>query len=279
MEVDGLLPAPSLPSVCPAGTVHDVVMASQPGGDEILIAVVTSLSEIQLVRWNGSAFSDLGIIETAPAHNDFRVVEIVYEHQSGDAMVVWSRSGNSALKFRMWNGAALGPEGSLPDFGRVGHVIRGAADADPASDYIIIGAIDNFYDINVAVWDGDAWIDSREIETAGANYWVQCFDIAWEASGEDALIVFSTWGQTKVSTLAWKKGAALADSTVQAGPSFQGKPWMVRLLPISGTEKIVLLGTGESNELRYCLWTGNKLRGDPGIVLEPEHISCLGYSL
>jgi len=251
------------------GTIQDVVMASQPGGDEILIAVVSSLSEIQLVRWNGSSFSALGTIETTSAHNDFRVVEIVYEHQSGDAMVVWSRNGDSALKFRMWNGATLGPEGSLPDFGRVGHVIRGAADSDPTSDHIIIGAIDNFYDINLAVWDGDGWVDSREIETQGANYWVQCFDIAWESSGNDALVVFSKWGETNVRILTWKKGTALADSTVKAGPSFQGKPWMIRLLPIAGTEKIVLLGTGESNELRYCLWTGNKLRGNPGIVLEP----------
>ena len=90
------------------GDVRDVVMASQPGGDEILIAVVTSWNEIQLVQWDGSAFSDLGTIETAVAQSDFRVVEIIYEHQSGDAMVVWSRNGDSALKYRMWNGARTG---------------------------------------------------------------------------------------------------------------------------------------------------------------------------
>jgi hypothetical protein len=30
-----------------------------------------------------------------------RMVEIIYEHQSGDAMVVWSRNGDSAFKYRM----------------------------------------------------------------------------------------------------------------------------------------------------------------------------------
>ena len=58
----------------PGGNIHDVVMASQPGGDEILIGVLTSWDEIQLARWDGSAFSGLGTIESQAATNDFRKV-------------------------------------------------------------------------------------------------------------------------------------------------------------------------------------------------------------
>jgi hypothetical protein len=48
----------------------------------------------------------------------------------------------------------------------------------------------------------------------------------------------------------------------------QDQPWLVRLLPISGTEKIVLLGENISNDLRYSLWTGDRFKGDPAILLE-----------
>ena len=52
----GWLHAQSQPAFTLAGgELTLVTMASCPGNDEILIAVVTSLGEIQLVRWNGSA--------------------------------------------------------------------------------------------------------------------------------------------------------------------------------------------------------------------------------
>jgi hypothetical protein len=255
----------------PGGDVSYVAMASQPGSDEILVAVITDLRTLQLARWDGSAFHDLGTIEAQTARLDTRIVEIVYEHQSGDAMVVWARNGDSALKFRMWNGAELSLEGDLPDFNGINNFwIRGAADSDPTSDYIVIAAIDNFSDINMAVWDGDAWIDSREIETSGSSTVVQNFDVAWEAAGEDALIAWVPFNKTNVRSMTWKKSAALADCAVQEGPDLQNQGWLVRLLPISGTQKIVLLGRNNLKDLRYCLWTGDGFKGDPTILLEDD---------
>jgi hypothetical protein len=263
--------SPQVAFSLPGGEVHDVVMTSQPGGNEILIAVVTAWDDIQLVRWNGVIFTDLGTIETQVAYNDFRMVEIVYEHYSGDAMVVWSRNTDSALKYRMWNGSVLGPEGDVPDFGgNENQVIRGAADSDPASDYIVIAAVDNFYDINVAVWDGDAWVDSHQVETAAATNVTQSFDVAWEAAGEDVVIAWAPWTATNVRYLVWKKGVALVHCTIKEGPDLQQQPWTVRLQPIAGTEKIVLLGETTSNDLRYCLWIGDQFKGNPAVLLEPD---------
>ena len=184
------------------------------------------------------------------------------------------------MRYRVWNGVALGPEATVPGFNEDVYVLRAAA--DPASDYIIVAAIDDRYDINVAVWDGDNWIDSREVETSAPTYNIQCFDVAWEASGEDAVIVYSHYSNTYLRVLPWKKGALLADSTVQIGPDIGGKPSNVRLLPIAGTEKIVCLATNDVNELRYSLWTGDNLKGDPGILLEssiPNAWSRAPYAL
>jgi hypothetical protein len=255
----------------PDGEVHAVVMASQPGGDEILIAVVSSLDEVHLVQWNGSSFNDLVTIETTNAGKGIKMVEVIYEHQSGDAMVVWTRDNDRALKYRMWNGVTLGIIGDLPDFnGEENYVILGTADSDPTSDYIFIGATDNHKDLHAAVWDGDAWIDSRRIETDLDDNLTQVFDVAWEASGEEAVIAWAPKNETYVRFLAWQKGTELADVAVQKGPGMQDQPWLVRLLPISGTEKIVLLGENISNDLRYSLWTGDRFKGDPAILLESD---------
>jgi PKD repeat protein len=174
-----------------------------------------------------------------------------------------------AIRYRIWDGVALGPELTVSGFNDDVFVLRAAE--DPASDTIVLAAIDKFFDITVAVWDGDAWIDSREVDTAGAANTVQSLDVAWEASGEDALVVWAPWNQNYVRSLAWREGTMLADSTVEQGPDFQDLSLLVRLLPISGTEKIVLLGENWNlQELRYSLWDGNRLKGDPAILLESD---------
>jgi hypothetical protein len=248
-----------------SGVLSLVTMASCPGNDDILIATVSWDHQLKVFHWNGSAFADLGTIESSTETDEYGVVQIVYEQQSGDALVIWSSEGE--MRYRVWNGISLGTQNTVSGFNEDVFVLRVAA--DPASDTIVVAAIDKFYDITIAVWDGDAWIDSREVETSGANYNVQCLDVAWEASGEDALVVWAPWNQNYVRSLAWRKGTALADSTVEQGPDFQDLSLLVRLLPISGTEKIVLLGENWNlQELRYSLWDGDRLKGDPAILLE-----------
>ena len=158
--------------------------------------------------------------------------------------------------------------GQLPDFGGEIHVIRAAA--DPTSDHILVAAVDKFYDLNVAVWDGNGWIDSRELTTDVVDDYDQVFDVAWEHSGEDVVVAWAPWGGGyNVRYYSWRKGTGLADHAVQVGPSVQNNiPWVIRLFPISGTEKVILLVKNNSNELRYSLWTGNTFLGDPAILVE-----------
>ena len=246
-----------------SGALRLVTMASCPGNDDILIATVNWNNELQLFRWNGAAFTDLGVIEDSTATDKHGVAQIVYEQQSGDALILWTARGT--IRYRVWNGVALGTENTVSGFNADVFVLRAAA--DPASDYIVVAGIDKFYDITVAVWDGDAWIDYREVETSCGSRAVQALDVAWEASGEDALVIWQPSSSAFVRSLTWEKGTTLADSTVEQGPDFQN-PWLVRLHSISQSEKIILLVEDYSNDLRYSLWDGERFKGDPAILLE-----------
>jgi hypothetical protein len=247
-----------------SGAIQTVIMASCPGSNDILIATLSWNNELELFHWNGSTFSNLGIIESSMNSDDYGSAQIVYERQSGDALVIWSARGS--MRYMVWNGSTLGPEQTISDFTSDVKFFR-AAD-DPTSDHIVLAGTDKFYDITVTIWDGTAWTDSRVVETGCANDDKQGVDVAWEATGEDALIVWAPWGLTNVRALAWRKGTALADSTIQEGPDLQNQPWLVRLHPIYQSEKIILLGENNLNDLRYCLWNGNQLKGDPAILLE-----------
>lgn len=251
-----------------SGTLSYLTMASKPNSDEILIAAAQWNGHLKVIRWNGSAFNDLGEVDNNLAKEENWSAAVVYEEQSGDALILWNHEDSSQVYYAVWDGAALSAIAQLPDFGQIPYMIHAAA--DPTSDYIFAAAVDKQNNLNVAVWDGDTWIDSRQLETANYANDQQIFDISWEFSGEEVIIAWAPGGGNKVHYFKWRKGTALADHSVEVGPDFQGSPNAVRLLPISGTQKIVLLGRNSSGHLRYSLWTGNTFLGDPAILLESD---------
>lgn len=257
-------------NLTPDSSLTYIDMASKPNSDEILIALVQFDNDLKVVQWDGSSFTDHGEIDDDMGLNEYGSAEIVYEQQSGDALILWNHRNSSQIYYRVWSGASLGPVNLLLpyDFGGDIYVIRAAA--DPTSDQIFVAAVDKFNDLNVAVWDGDAWIDSREISTGVLDKVDQVFDVAWEHSGEDVLVAWTPWeADYKIRYFSWRKGTALADNdAAKIGPHFVTNPFRVRLHAISSTEKIILLVKNWGDELRYCLWTGNKFLGDPAILLE-----------
>jgi hypothetical protein len=255
-------------NLTPTSTLVYVDMASKPNSDEILIALVDGIENLKVVQWDGSSFIDHGEIEIVMSQSEYGSAEVVYEQQSGDALVLWTRKNSSEIYTSVWDGAALTPVGlaQLPNCGTIPYVIRAAA--DPMSDYIFVAAVDKFLDLTVAVRDGNSWIDSREIETAVNFNYGQVLDVAWEHSGEEVMVAWPTGNNSYVRYFTWKKGTALTDHTVKTGSNFSAPMKLVRLSPIANTEKIILLVGDTYEVLLYSLWTGNTFLGNPAIMLE-----------
>jgi hypothetical protein len=246
------------------GPIGAVTMASSPDSDEILIAAVSISRFVHVARWNGSGFTYLGQIETSMDTNEHGFAAIVYEQQSGDALIMWP--ARALMNYRIWNGTALGAASTVPGFSHNVYVVRAAP--DPASDHMVLAGLDIFLQLQVAVWDGGAWSDTRQVATFVCDSTVQCFDVAWEAAGEDAVVAWGRLGSNKVRAMSWRKGTLLADRPTFEGPSFLALPRLVRLFPAAGSERIILLCGNVADRLRYSLWTGDGFKGDPGILLE-----------
>ncbi|MGD8835860.1 MAG: hypothetical protein PVJ19_13030, partial [Desulfobacteraceae bacterium] len=244
-----------------------VTMAACPGNDHILIATVNELDKnLELFLWDGSAFTHLAIMPDGLVTDDYGIVQLVYERQSGDALVIWSAKGK--VRCRIWNGASLGAETIVTQFSDKVKFLRAAP--DPASDYILLAGVDEKKDLTVSVWDGEAWIDGREVETNTSHDKDALVDVAWEAAGEEAVVTWAPNNETRLRYLTWRKGTALADVAIEQGIDIEEQPWLVRLHPLSQSERLVLLASSELKALRYSLWTGDRFIGDPGIVLAPE---------
>jgi len=251
------------------GTLTFITMASHPSSDEILIAAVNSQSDLKVIQWDGDSFNDNDPeeIETDMNVDSYGSAAVVYEQQSGHALVLWSNSGEYELYYAVWNGTSLSAVSQTPNLGdKWLKAIRAAP--DPASDHIAIAVKNGTSTIFLAIWDGNAWTDSRTLTTAANNDDEQTFDVAWEQTGEDVMFAYSPETGNNVRYLTWRQGTALADHTVQTGPDLGNLVSRVRLHPIAGTEKIILLARNTSNDLKYSLWTGSAFSGDPAIMLE-----------
>lgn len=247
------------------GIIRDIVMASSPNSDEILIAVLDWNSDINLIRWSGASFTHLGEIETNAANNSYQVVDIAYE-QSGEAVIVWGDSFASTPRYRTWDGATLSAEGNLPSFGSAPQFIR--AEADPSSDYIFVAAVDGLSDINVAVWDGTAWIDSREVETSAQAIDRQIFDIAWENSGGHLLTAWGRFGTNDLQYFDWHTATPLSSVAILAGPDFLAAHSTIQAISLGLDNKIVVVATTQSGDLYSSLWNGSVFVNDPPILLK-----------
>lgn len=248
-------------------TMHYITMKPDPTSDEILMPYVTSRKYVYFARWDGTSVTSVTLLDTGLQAGHGAQVSAAYESLSGDALVVWANS-NGTNYYRVWNGASLGVQGSLPAFGARGRVVRMAS--DPASDSIMVAVCDDDDDINVAVWSGSAWTESREIETSvtqNANRTREIFDLAWEPTGAGGMIAWQSSATTRVRYLRWTKGTKLADAAIQNGPDLLAEPRVIRLVAVPGTNKLVLLGLNSSQDLYYAYWNGTRfLPGAPTLL-------------
>jgi len=242
-----------------------------PVSGEILIAVADSGSNILLYRWDGATFLNLAILDTGAASTTDWVVNITYEQQSGEALIVWGRSSSTSCQYATWDGSTLSSTASLPAFDSAAHIIRTAA--DPTGNTIFLAAMTENIQIHGAVWDGSAWTDSTAVETLNIEHAQEYlnFDIAWESSGSELIAVWSRSDQNRVKYFRWQKGASLSGITSADGPDFNDNIRSMHLCRIPGSDRIALLGINSSSDLRYSLWNGDMFRGDPGVLLTDDH--------
>ena len=65
-------------------SINNIVMASDPLGDEILLAMLDTNADITLFRWDGGAFSNLSLASAKAPTSTRQAMDVAYEQRSGD---------------------------------------------------------------------------------------------------------------------------------------------------------------------------------------------------
>ena len=95
-----------------AGTPRQLRLAGDRESDELVLIVSDDASRDYAIVWNGSAWGNAVLLDGAGTGNDRTDISVVYEHQSGDVLVVLGKGTNN-VSYRTWNGTVWSSEAVL----------------------------------------------------------------------------------------------------------------------------------------------------------------------
>ncbi|MBN2561238.1 MAG: VCBS repeat-containing protein [Phycisphaerae bacterium] len=239
----------SLPST---SRVRWVELSPDPNTDKIVMLTLNSDYDLYAVAWSGSGWGSITTLETDTGKRNEECFAMAYETLSGDGLVVYAQDSQNNPRYRTWNGSSWSGEGQLPSVGSDQRWLRLAA--DPASDQILFGSLDDAGDINANVWNGSSWDSNQQLETENWMNQLRSFDIAYEAGGTEALIVYEYSDTSSLRYRTWD-GASWSSEVV--GPNL-GEPMTTPQL-VTGINpgEIFLATQDDGDDLNMILWNGS----------------------
>jgi len=229
-----------------AGTIAWIELVPKPNSDNMILLIGDSYKDLTAHIWYSTATNFGSSVFITPELEVYgqECFDAVFEMQSGDGMVAWSPSAGD-IKYRIWDGTSWSAEQDGPQgIGAQIYWVRLAA--DPQSDAIVLGTLDGTsapYDINVSTWDGSLWGATTEVEISASVYTTRCFDVAWETTSGEAIVVFNDG--TSVPK-ARKYSGGSWDTVDTSASDVGGAPCCVQLRSDNNSDDIILITSNDT---------------------------------
>lgn len=243
-----------MPSI--GATPNWIVARNCPTRDEFACAFVDTSADANLVfRTNGSWGSVTQVSGDVGA-NPRRKLDLAYESQSGKMLLAyWDDDGGSTNKigYRTYNGSSLSSEQhlSLPTSISVSFV---RLVPDPQSNQILLFALNAEYDLFACAWSGSSWGSVTLLENDCYGFNVECFDAAWESSGNQAVVVYGEWGSGNPKTRSWNGSSWSSESSMD---SIGYTATWVRLASDPNSDEILCAILDDGNDVNMHRWNGS----------------------
>ena len=239
----------ALPS---SSTVRWVRLVPKPESNEIAAIIENDSKKLYAMFWNGSAFGSITTLNTELDTASKQCFDAAYETIAGRLLVAYAIEDSKSPCYRIWSGSSWTSQASMPSIGGKGRWLR--LEADPASNQILFGAIDNEEDLNVNVWNGSAWGTNQELETTACWSQLRAFDIAYEGGGTRALIAYADSWDNRFRYRTWN-GASWSSEVW--GHNLGNTPCVIQLRTGSTTGEVFLAVHDNSSRLNACRWNGS----------------------
>lgn len=190
-----------------SGALQWTVLRNNPIRKELILGTLDNASDINVYFYNSTEnWTQSYALTTISSVNLTRAFDIQLERISGDVLVAYN-NGSSAggIGYSVWNGTDWYKSGNLTTnlTGRVNWIKM--ASYRNNNDIMLIAADNNSRLIGME-WNGTNWTTSYLIETIIETPDKECFDVAYENSG-DALIVWANATLTTVRFITYSNNS------------------------------------------------------------------------
>ena len=181
-------------------------------------------------------------------------VNIGWSDPATEGMGAYGEGTVTTPRYRLcYVGTGWGDEQSANEVG--GEINMVVLRAAPTRNEKILGVLDKSGHINVQVWSGSSWGNGLEVTTAiGANYIYRGFDIAYEDSSGDALIVYQNNTDDPLYRV-WN-GTGWSDAVTLDLPT-AGIPVWIRLKSKPGSDEIIVATLDLGEDVTAAVWNGS----------------------
>ena len=238
------------------GDVRTTRLAAHPNSNEIALVFLTSQKQLVGFIWNGNAWAGNALLTSDLTEAQYSPFAVAYEQLSGRALFIYAVAGGNQWHYRIWDGNTLSAAASLGSLSNKGRTLRLAP--LPGSNTIAALAISSDRVLTMGIWNGNAWTSVGAIATNLYSGDVPSAAVAWESSGEEALIFFTQNSNRKFVYYRRWNAAANSLGALQTGPNLVNDFRTVEALTIPGEDRIILLTGDSKSELKYVLWGGDE---------------------
>ena len=232
------------------GQINWVVTKANPTRDEYILATIDTLGVAKAQIYSEGSWGNLQTLATV-ANADRRGLDIVYETNSGDAIVVVA-DGDADPTWWSWNGTSWNASGTV-DLSTIGNCEWIKLASDPNSDEIILIAQDASRYYRAQVWDGSLWgneFSAGTVTSPAAGD--EAMAIEYETSGNQALIVYANGTAASFYWNSWDGAAWGTAATVSIGDDF--KRGTLKADPNS--DELILSYVDTDNDIGTVIWSG-----------------------
>jgi hypothetical protein len=181
-------------------------------------------------------------------------------------MLGWHRSGSNYPYYSIWNGSSWTAAQGARSIGdeAVWLVLRNC----PTRPEYVMGTLDWVRDVNVQFHTSGTWGGLTEICTDAGGWDTRAFDLVYEQTSGDLLIVY--WNNTGAGSLCYRtySGSGLSSPSALTLPNGSRIKW-VKLVPKANSNEIMLLALNGPVTLFAARWNGSAFGG----VTQP-HNNC-----
>jgi len=244
--------------------VHMQLAAHPSSHEMILVAHTNAASNNEYaVVWNGSSWGNSQLLGTNTSRQFFEL-NVAYEKQSGQAMVVYdaSASDSSAIQYRTWSGSSWSSEQTLSSPAGVTstselHTV--VLVSDPKSDRLALAGKNAANQVWLQVWDGSSWDGGLLATSSGVTLTDHhaTMALAFESQSGDLLAAYGTNTGPSVYYRTWTSGGGW--SAQSTGPSMGGTdvPYVVKLYADPYSNTIMLGVQDNASDLNMVAWDGS----------------------